>query len=649
MLGPIFNREWLTLPRRSRHYVNRAAYLGLMWVLGLTAWQATVGWGRTPTLGDAARFGQMLFQLLTLYVQLPLLVFFAALTSASAITLEKDRRTFVLLLLTDLRNHEIVLGKLLGSLLQILLFLAGTVPLFALLLLLGGTSPGQVAHATLVLGGAALAAGSLGTLIALWRERTFQVLALTFLFLVLYLCLVQSLPVLFAVAAPALLAVVAVQLTPARYRNKAVLAAVPAVAVAAAVLWAVVLRDSAALAAAEPVLHAWMDPFRALQAVLSPAPEAEARGLPAAYGCAAVMFGYALALNLWGIGWLRVWNPAGEPIMQREGAEEEAEEKDRAKAHAAPGAVRHVWANPILWREIVTRAYGRRPFLVKTAYFLVLALVCYYALAPVIGRDDRPDFAAGFGLVPVGILSLLLLAAQAVTAITSERDTGALDLLLVTDLTPGEFIFGKIGGILYNAKEYLLPPLILAVVYGVLGLLASPPLGHKELLAARNAEALACVLGGSVVLLAFALILGIHVALRTQNSRLAILNTLGTVFFLSAGTLVCIYLILINGRFEYQWASFILFIMAGIGGLWWVLSGERPSAALTLASWLCPLAVFYTVTNILVARPGTDESGDPLVPFLVAGGAFGFAVAAMLVPLVSEFDVALGRTSGGAD
>jgi hypothetical protein len=53
--------------------------------------------------------------------------------------------------------------------------------------------------------------------------------------------------------------------------------------------------------------------------------------------------------------------------------------------------------------------------------------------------------------------------------------------------------------------------------------------------------------------------------------------------------------------------------------------------------------------NILVAKPGSKESADPLIPFLVISGAFGFAVAAMLVPLVSEFDVAMGRTSGGAD
>src|SRR5262249_55830235 len=158
----------------------------------LTAWQAVVGWDRPVTLGDAARFGLLLFQILT-YVQLTLLLFFAALSGASTVTQEKDRRTFVLLLLTDLRNHEIVLGKLVGSLLQIGLFLAGAVPILALNLLLGGVTGEQVVQATAILAGTALAAGSLGLLIALWREKTYQSLALTFLLPVLYLCLVHAL------------------------------------------------------------------------------------------------------------------------------------------------------------------------------------------------------------------------------------------------------------------------------------------------------------------------------------------------------------------------------------------------------------------------------------------------------------------------
>jgi len=392
--------------------------------------------------------------------------------------------------------------------------------------------------------------------------------------------------------------------------------------------------------------------------------------------------------------------------MQREIPEEE-EEKDRAKAHAAPGAEREVWTNPILWREMGTLAYGRRPLLVKIAYFLVLGLICYYALAPLWAGVGTGQFTAAWGLLPVCILSLLLVSVQAVTAITSERDIRALDLLLVTDLSPNEFIFGKLWGILYNTKEYLLPPILLIAAYAWFGFLATPrnftPGLHAEqqlhpatanddasdfgglrrqavltrtaglrsqpiqqdaearqaaealaadvesAWASKSIEAFLFLMAGTVVLLAFAIVLGVHVALRNENTRVAIINTLATVFFLSVGTMVCIYLILINGRFEYQWTSFILFIAAGIGGLWWVLSGDRPSTALTVASWCCPLAMFYTVTNILVAKPGSEESTDPLVPFLVAAGAFGFTLAAMLVPLLSEFDVALGRTTAGGE
>jgi ABC-type transport system involved in multi-copper enzyme maturation permease subunit len=664
LLGPLFIREWLTVPRRSRHYVTRAAYLGGLWILGLTAWQATVGWTRSPTLGDTARFGGMLFQLYAV-VQLTLVLFFSALSAASAVALEKDRRTFILLLVTDLRSYEIVLGKLFGSLLQIALFLAGVIPLLASLLLLGGVSFLQVMQTMLVLAATTIAAGSLGALVALWRDKTFQALALTVLFLVLYLCLVQAF-----VFIPPVPWGSEVAFDPATLRN-------------------------------------WFDPYHALQGVLGSTSEDASSP---AYGFAVVMLGWSALLNGWAIRRLRVWNPSGEPIMQREKAEDADDKRDRAKAHAAPGPVRIVGANPILWREVGTRAYGRRPLVIKLAYFLVVALICAFALGPmwrVAGQhsvfwaalaggvvcfltllvgavwwmqgrvsiyveagyyigvalacyfllpivwtapESHAWYAAALGIVPVGVLSLLLVSAQAVTAITSERDTGALDLLLVTDLSPKEFIFGKLGGILYNAKDFLWPPLVLAGAYAWFGLLARPPRAfYDELLGTRNFEAMLFLDGAALVLLGFAMVLGIHVALRISNSRLAVVNTLGTIFFLTVGTMICIYLILINRRFESQWASFLIFLSSGIFGLWWILNGDRPSAALTLAAMLLPVAVFYCVQNLLIGRPGSDESSDPLMPFLVILGAFGFAIAAMLVPLISEFDVALGRTTGGAE
>ena len=244
---------------------------------------------------------------------------------------------------------------------------------------------------------------------------------------------------------------------------------------------------------------------------------------------------------------------------------------------------------------------------------------------------------------------MLLIATQAVTSMTSERDLGALDLLLVTDIEPREFVFGKLGGVIYNVKEFLIPPLLMAMGYALLGLLAAPPAEELHLARSMNATSLLCLIIAGGVVVAFVLMLGIHVALRTANSRQAILHTLGTVFFLTVGTLITMALILINGKFEYQWASFLFFLAAGIGGLWWILNGERASGALSLASWMAPLAVFYTAASLVIARPGSGQSADPTMPALVIIIAFGFGVAAMLVPLLSEFDVTMGRTSGGAD
>lgn len=601
VLGPIFNREFLTVPRRERHHAFRLASLALLWVIGITAWQATVGFTKDAALGETARFGLLLFQVAS-FVQLTLLLFFSALSAASTVAQEKDRRTFLLLLLTDMRDHEIVLGKMLGSLLPIAILFGVTVPFFAMLLLLGGVSGTQVIQTILVLAATSFAAGSLGALVALWRDRTFQALALAVLAIVFYLFLANG---------------------------------------AGLLLGVLVDNDRAT------IMTAWLEPFTAMLYVLEP-PAASDYTIHPAYVFTAFMSSLGLFLTGFGIFKLRAWNPSGEPVQQRETPEDAAEaeqrEKDRAKAHAAPGEPRTVWQNPILWREICTYAYGRRPVMVKLAYGLVTALIVYFAISELNQPGGRPDFAAAYGLVPAGILSLLLISAQSATSITSERDGKALDLLLVTDLEPREFVFGKLGGVLYNTKEFILPLGLLTIYYAIIGTLAYTKDGDAVF--AKNFGPMLCVLTAFAVIIAFVMVLGLHVALRVENSRLSVVNTLGTVFFLSVGTLVSIYLIVINGgSLGNQLLSFSAFICLGIGGLWWVLSADRPSGALSLASVLAPFAMFYSVVNILIGKPGSRESADPLVPLLVIGAAFGFTISAMLIPLLSEFDVATGRTT----
>ena len=573
LVGPIFIRESLTVPRRGRHYLTRVSYLLVLWVLALTTWQAAYGWEKQVSQGDLAQFGSLLFQLLS-FLQLTLVLFFSALIAASAITQEKDRRTFVLLLLTDLRNYEIVLGKLFGSLLQIMTLIACAVPVLALVMLLGGVSFLQVILVFMVLVASGLAAGSLGCVLALWRDKTFQTLALTVLALVLYLIVVEA-------------------------------------------------------AGMAPAMADWqvrLNPYRAMLAVVEP-PTEQALLATQAYDYAVIMVAVACLLTGVGMLRLRVWNPSGEPIQQRDVPDEIADEaKGKVDIHASPGKARTVWPNPILWREMRTRGYGRRPLLVKAAYMLTVILISVwvYSTLPA-GRAHHLE--AAWGLVPVATLSLILLNVQAVTAITSERDLRSLELLLVSDLTPWEFVFGKLGGIFYNAKEIVIPPFILLIAYAVGGYI--------------GIETTVYIFIALLVLMAFAAALGVHIGLKRNSSRLAIGYSLGTVFFLFMGTMICIYIIAVSGGFGVQWSSFIVFLVVGIGGLVFVLGGERPSKAISVAAGACPPAIFYMILSVLIGDPVTGRAGDPLMPFLVLTSAFGFTIAAMLVPLLSDFEVAL--------
>ena len=185
-VGPVFTREVATAPRRLRLYISRAAYVGILWMLMCTAWMVVTGTQLVRNVGDLARFGATLFQILA-PLQLAIMVFFAALATASAVSQEKDRRTLDLLLMTRLSNSELVLGKLMASLLNVLVVLLAALPLFMAITLFGGVSTGQVLRVFAVTAGAALMAGSLGSLIALWREKTFQALALTVLVLVFWI------------------------------------------------------------------------------------------------------------------------------------------------------------------------------------------------------------------------------------------------------------------------------------------------------------------------------------------------------------------------------------------------------------------------------------------------------------------------------
>lgn len=623
LVGPVFFREANTAPRTVRHFLQRATYVLALLVLVCTAWFVLAGTQIIRNVGDMARFGSSLFQILA-PLQLALITFLAAFGVASAVSQEKDRRTLILLLMTRMSNSELVIGKLLASLLDVVVMVVAALPLFLLITLLGGVSFEQVARVMLVTLSTALAAGSLGSTLALWREKTFQTLSMTALSVVLWTGLWE-------------------------------------------IIHGGVLFESLLGVGAE-IWATGFSPFRAILAASRPKIASEPMWQLLTDGVnlyVVVSLVVAAILNAWAVARVRIWNPSREvrPGQDEEatrgtiwGVEHDLQQERQpgadlsaadmaeaaraghvdARQRTASTKSRQVWDNPVLWREVCTWAYGRKVMVIRLAYLLLFGLAgagLYWSLADTSSPSDVGLSAivptSARILAPFFLVSMVIINALAVNSITNERDGQSLDILLVTDLSSKEFVFGKLGGVMWVTKEMILLPMCLCLYawwYGKVGL-----------------ENLCYLVGGLFVINIFVTMLGVHCGMTYSNSRTAVGVSLGAVFFLFLGVVTCLAIMIsFSGSFSVQYAPFLAFIGGGSIGIYVALGSRNPSTAIFWASLLLPIATFFSIVSFVL---GDRE----LTIFLVISCTYGFTTAAMLVPGLAEFDIAMGRTKVAAE
>ena len=481
-VGPVFTREAAVAPRRVRHYVMRTVYGVSLLLLICTAWMVLNGTQIVRNVGDMARFGAILFQILA-PLQLAVILFLSAIQAASSIAVEKDRQTLILLLMSRLSNSELVLGKLFASLLNIGVMLMTSLPIFMLIVLFGGTSFEQVGWTFAVTALTALIGGSLGATIGFWREKTFQTLALVALSIVFWIGAAEGL-----------------RLLDVQLGNFSTVA----------------LSDA-------------FSPLRAVLAASQPAvsdiwPQ---KVLPY------LLFALGLSTVLCGIAILRVrkWNPdrelrsrhqeetavdvnlftgkvavdaSGNPVDEHPADGEHAASQSGTTRKVSGSTSRQVWDNPVLWREACTWAYGRKIVFIRMAYWLLTAFVAFSLFSLIAsGEATRTTTSAAIAinvtirpLAPLMLVSLVMINALAVTSITNERDGRALDLLRVTELSPREFLFGKIFGVAWVAADLILLPALMCVY-----------IWYADVLGAEN---LAYLIMGWLILALFVIVLGIH-------------------------------------------------------------------------------------------------------------------------------------------
>lgn len=607
MIGPIFQRELSTLPRRPKHFIARIVFLVMLFAIICTTWLLLAGVQPVQNAGDLARFGVLIFQLLAPF-QMVVLLFMAALAGTSAVSHEKDKQTLTLLLMTSLTDVEVVIGKIGAGLLATMNAFLASAPIVFLLPILGGVSLDQVIACTVVTACTLIASCSLGATVAFWREKTFQAIAVTTLLIALWLALGE---------------IIAAGIFPGIPRS----------------------------------IGSIISPLRAVWDIAQPIPSTSLvsglGGSGNAILASVFMSAMAVTLSLLSIAKLRVWNPSRERrnvVAEWEDAPQLADattanptsadtssssaskpEQERIVKSWKSREPRAMWNNPILWREMMTWAYGRKILFIRVAY-IFFSLLIGFGLYQTL-RSGTAYADSGFQeqlvpttvslLAPCFVLSLIMINALAVNSITNERDAGALDLLLVTEITPGSFLFGKILGVLYATKEMVLMPILLCMYLWWGGGLTTENLIFTVI----------CLL----VMDIFVAMLGIHCGMIYYQSRVAIGTSLGTVFFLFLGVATCMLIMLMfRGSFGRQLAPFLMIILGGGTGLYVALGNRNPSPAITVTSFLLPFLTFFAITSFILR----DQE---LTVFSTITVSYAFATAAMLIPALSEFEFAFGR------
>jgi ABC-type transport system involved in multi-copper enzyme maturation permease subunit len=157
----LLTKELRSRLRRERTVWIIIVYVLLMSLLGwviVERWTNSTGYYYGNNFGDA---GTTLYSFLSM-IQLFFILFVTPAFTSTAVNGEKERQTFELLLCSQLSSFALISGKLIAGLVNALLLVAGTIPLFSLVFFFGGVSPQQELAALLLYLITALQAGTFG-------------------------------------------------------------------------------------------------------------------------------------------------------------------------------------------------------------------------------------------------------------------------------------------------------------------------------------------------------------------------------------------------------------------------------------------------------------------------------------------------------
>jgi len=181
LAGPVFDKELRVASRQRRYYLLRLAYVSLLMTVVVCVWSSVVHFGglgspvvRASRLAEA---GKRIVVTIVWFQFMAGQVLAVALLS-DAISSEARRRTLDAVLVAPMGSLYIVVGKLTSRLFQILLLLSISLPLLAVIRVLGGVSWSYVLSGLCITLTAAVFAGSLNLLASMTDRHAYRAIVL---------------------------------------------------------------------------------------------------------------------------------------------------------------------------------------------------------------------------------------------------------------------------------------------------------------------------------------------------------------------------------------------------------------------------------------------------------------------------------------
>jgi len=432
LTGPIFDKELRVSSRRRRNYVLRFAFVAAFTLLMMLIWLEVVAEDSSALYQSSrrARAGQLIVAFVV-WFQFIAAQIVAVVMLSTSISDEIYHRTLGLLMTTPVGSFQIVFGKLLSKLLQLVLLLAVTLPLLAIVRVLGGVPWEYVLCGLSVTLTTAVLIGSLSLFLSIFTRKAYSVIITAVFILGVSFALVPLLSAL--------------------------------------------LLDSVVPHRAFLEVLSYLNPFVLLFMATNGLLSAQPMGLqywPTYCGLALGASALLLFLATLLVRRAALRQAVGQGVLLS---------PSRAGKLAAAGrrgaSARRVVGPAVLWKERRTPLLGKRRTVTLAGNGLGLALVLFtYALCASRGILDEDGVQVSYVVVFVafGMLYSTVLPA---TCVTAEKESRTWPLLLTTTVGDWEIAWSKLAGGLRRclpAWLLLLGHLAIFVSAGIIHVIAIP-------------------------------------------------------------------------------------------------------------------------------------------------------------------------------